>query len=539
MLLFNKLSISKKLLIIPLLGSLTFLIYLGVITQSSLANIALLKNVADVEYPALMDSKNVLFQLEKVRDNLSNAAITGDEDTLATAAEQAEQIRSMLSGIKQINPSLVSGADLLLEDFAKYYDLAYGVSDAMVQNTFDFAEGQQQIQAMNQNYDSIYQAVQAFQDERLNSFQSSIAATEKASERMIIVGVIMAVITMAIMFGASIPIVASLKTNLNKLVKSLKDIAQEDGDLTVRLKTRSKDELGDLVYWFNQFMGKLQGVVKDIVDTTAPLSNLAANLHSLTRSAQQTVDIQRESTRNAKKAVDDMNESVASIAENANIATQATGDASKATDEGQQTVKKTIDQILELDKNITETEATVKQLEAGSNQVGDVLDVIKSIAEQTNLLALNAAIEAARAGESGRGFAVVADEVRNLASKTQESTDQIQDTIQQLQSAAMTATNGITQSSKYASSSVETVNMAGDSLEQITEYMGKVASVNKQIFTLTAQQQNVAKLINDSVDDIDSRTKETSRSSSELSSLGAELAEYAKHLDHVAGQFKV
>ena len=181
------------------------------------------------------------------------------------------------------------------------------------------------------------------------------------------------------------------------MVRSLKDIAQENGDLTVRIETKSEDEIGELVYWFNQFMDKLQGVVRDVVEASLPLSNLAQNLRGVTEETQRTIDVQQKSATNAKRAVDTMSGSVDGVAHSAAQAASDANEATTAASEGRQIVQQTVTSIQQLAENVRETADVIARLESDSNKVGSVLDVIKGIAEQTNLLALNAAIEAARA----------------------------------------------------------------------------------------------------------------------------------------------
>ena len=349
----------------------------------------------------------------------------------------------------------------------------------------------------------------------------------------------MAIITTVLLFATALPIVQGIKGSIVQVVNSLRDIAQEDGDLTVRINTSAKDEIGELVKWFNLFMQKLQDVIKEIVNSTIPLSQLAQKLNQLTEETNQIIDIQRTSADSAKRAVDDMSESVSAVAESAAEASNAAGDASTASEDGQRVVEDTVRNIQNLAAKVKDSADVIQKLEADSNQVGVVLDVIKGIAEQTNLLALNAAIEAARAGEQGRGFAVVADEVRTLASRTQQSTEEIQNTIEQLQNAARMAVAAMAKGTEGAEISVETAHKAGDSLSVIAETIAKISDMNEQIARSTDQQQTVSSAIVGHVDEINRRTEETSNSSGKLAEASAELANLATSLEKIARQFKV
>jgi methyl-accepting chemotaxis protein len=535
----TKMSIAQKLFLIPIIGTVGFLIYLGITTATALKNVDLLENVIEVQYPALDLTKSALVKMENVKVTLSSAVTTGDMETLESALNYAKETQTMLQNIKSIDPDLSAKINDILKSFNDYYSLAFDVSKSMIEGTADYAKLGVLSTTMNNNYDNAFENLTKFREVRTKAFQTDIQKASDSGQSTVVIGGVMAILTIILLFATAVPIVNGIKGSIVQVVNSLKDIAQEDGDLTVRITSTNQDEIGDLVHWFNQFMEKLQGVVKDIVNASLPLSQLAQNLNQLTDDTNKTIDIQQRSASQAKTAVDEMSNSVSAVAESAAEAASAAGDASSAADDGQTVVNHTVQSIQELAANVQDTAEVIRKLEDDSNQVGVVLDVIKGIAEQTNLLALNAAIEAARAGEQGRGFAVVADEVRTLASRTQQSTEQIQKTIEQLQNAARSAVDVMAKGTEQATTSVETANKAGASLAVITETISRITSMNDQIARSTGDQQNVARIISNNVDEIHSRTEETAASSKELASVSSELAQLAKHLEGIAKQFKV
>jgi len=535
----KKMPIATKIFLIPGIAALSFIIYLLITVYTALNNGATLEKVQKVQFPALQLSASTLVDMQKVRDTLASAVTTGDQDTLTMAQELAEEAKSGLNQIASISPEFRSEISRISSGFDNYFDVAYDVSQSMVKGTADFSRLGELSAQMNQSYDGAIAAMSQFRDAQQAAFEEAFKNTDSANTSLISTGVILAVVVTILLFGTAVPIVRGIKQSIDDVVRSLKDIAQENGDLTVRIETKSEDEIGELVYWFNQFMDKLQGVVRDVVEASLPLSNLAQNLRGVTEETQRTIDVQQKSATNAKRAVDTMSGSVDGVAHSAAQAASDANEATTAASEGRQIVQQTVTSIQQLAENVRETADVIARLESDSNKVGSVLDVIKGIAEQTNLLALNAAIEAARAGEQGRGFAVVADEVRTLASRTQQSTEEIQSTIEQLQNAAHSAVEVMSRGTEQATSSVETANKAGSSLETITSTIGRINQMNEQIAHNTEDQRTVAVDIVRHVDEIHERTEQTASRSGELGSMCNELADLAQHLESIAKQFRM
>ena len=535
----KKMPIATKIFLIPGIAALSFIVYLLITVFTALNNGATLEKVQKVQYPALQLSASTLVEMQKVRDTLSSAVTTGDQDTLSVAQDLAQEAKSGLNQIANISPDFRSDISRISSGFDDYFKVAFDVSQSMIDGTADFSRLGELSSQMNNSYDGVIASMTRFRDEQEAAFEEAFENTDTANTSLISTGVILAIVVTILLFATAIPIVRGIKQSIDDVVRSLKDIAQENGDLTVRIDTKSEDEIGELVYWFNQFMDKLQGVVRDVVEASLPLSNLAQNLRGVTEETQRTIDVQQQSATNAKRAVDTMSGSVDGVAHSAAQAANDANEATSAAGEGRKIVQQTVTSIQQLAANVRETADVIARLEADSNKVGSVLDVIKGIAEQTNLLALNAAIEAARAGEQGRGFAVVADEVRTLASRTQQSTEEIQSTIEQLQNAAHSAVEVMSRGTEQATSSVETANKAGSSLETITSTIGRINQMNEQIAHNTEDQRTVAVDIVRHVDEIHQRTEQTASRSGELGSMCNELADLAQHLESIAKQFRV
>ena len=533
------LSVAKKIFLIPIIGAASFLIFVVINSYISSQNAQQLEAAKNVDFPALQLSSEALVSMEKVRDTLAGAVTTGDTDALTLARQSAEKTEQRLAQIESIDPELSAEVNDILAEFDAYYVLANQITTSMLNDTADFSTLSTQLETMNQRYEDVTSHLNNFKQRRAEAFDKAFEDYNDAQQFLLLLGIIMGLLTTIILFATAWPIVSEIRGNLNRVVSSLRNIAEENGDLTVRIESNSKDEVGELVTYFNRFMERLQNLVKDIVDTTLPLSSLAQNLNTLTTDTNRTIKNQQESATEAKSAVEQMSQSVYQVAHNAAEASTAANEAADAANEGKRVVGNTVSSIQSLAENVAETADVIQKLENDSNQVGVVLDVIKGIAEQTNLLALNAAIEAARAGEQGRGFAVVADEVRTLASRTQQSTEEIQNTIERLQSAAQSAVTVMNKGNEKARESVDTANLAGHSLDTITQTIDQISQMNAQIAASTDSQQATSRNIVNSVDAIFQRTEETSKDSQELASASHQLADLATKLESIARQFRV
>jgi len=359
-----------------------------------------------------------------------------------------------------------------------------------------------------------------------------VSATNTLVTTLLIVGLVLGGV---IAWGIKKVIVSPLQVALD----AMSDIVGGEGDLTRRLDDTNKDEIGKLANGFNMFASVVHHIIKEILGYTEQLSHSADRLTVVTDETSRGADRQQEQTDEVVAAVNELAATGQEVARNTAEAAEAAQHAEDASAQGRGVVGKTIDAIENLAEEVERAGEVINRLETDSEAIGGVLDVIRGIAEQTNLLALNAAIEAARAGEQGRGFAVVADEVRTLASRTQESTSQIQTMIERLQTGAQEAVKVMDTSKERANSTVDQAVQAGASLQTISDAVGVINQMNVQIATAAEEQNAVAENINQSVVKISGITEQTAAGAQQTASASNELNELAEHLSGMVKQFKV
>jgi methyl-accepting chemotaxis protein len=333
-------------------------------------------------------------------------------------------------------------------------------------------------------------------------------------------------------------VTAPLTSFIADAKKLADDLCKGKGDLSKRLDGSRGDEVGVLGNVLNTWIESSQILVNKLVTTQRQVSGSVEEITSLASHTAGGLARQQTETEQVATAMNQMTATVQEVARNAVNAAEAAKSADQDAQAGNQVVSNTISALNNLSVEFERATTVMRKLESDSNSIGSVLAVIREIADQTNLLALNAAIEAARAGEQGRGFAVVADEVRTLASRTQESTREIEGIIDQLQSRSKEAVVVMDASRSSVNQCVSQAAEAGGALNTITSRVGVIDQMNAQIAAAAEEQSAVAEEINRNIVNISRVTDESAEAAKQTSTSGDKLAQVATDLAKYCSMFK-
>ncbi len=334
-------------------------------------------------------------------------------------------------------------------------------------------------------------------------------------------------------------ITQSVSRPMQQTISAFENIAKGEGDLTLRLEESGNDELKEVASNFNIFIVKIQAVVQSVLTSVSHSQELATGLAAISLEANEVTNNMQSETESVATAINEMSMAASEVASNAQLAADSAGSADSEADRTTSVVSRAMDKINELSVELETTSEVAQGLQVSSGKIGQILDVIVGIAEQTNLLALNAAIEAARAGEAGRGFAVVADEVRTLASRTRESTQEINGIIDAIRDSIVSVNQSVEQAKLRSSETVQETGQVVDALDTIKSSIRQISDMNIQIAAATEEQSAVIAELNMNVTRINDISVENQEKSVQIGNSSQQIQDGSTELSSLVSSFKI
>ena len=355
---------------------------------------------------------------------------------------------------------------------------------------------------------------------------------------LVIASIIITLVMVSIGGAAGMFLANLISRPITRIAASMEDISEGEGDLTASIAERGNDELTRVAASFNRFTGNIRNIISEVNSSSQNIEHASARLGQSSVDTRNNANTLVTETEMVATAVNEMSLTAQEIANNTGRAADLSNQANTHAQKGNSTSAEVKSVIETLVGDVSNASTVIKKLESDSIEIGSVLDVIKAIAEQTNLLALNAAIEAARAGEQGRGFAVVADEVRTLASRTQTSTAEIQNMIEQIQSGTSSAVTAMEQANLRAEEGISKVTDFTSLLHEISDSVVSVNDMTIQIAGAAEEQTRVTEEISKNITNINDVANQSQEAVTVVVSEIDELNNQTNILSKLVNRFK-
>ena len=516
---FSTLPLKYKILSIALIGALGFVSYLAFNYNSTQNNTVRLGKIQNINFPILEKTGRIWLLLFEARTAMQTAISDGEISLVEDAKNHQKSIKILLTTIETLEPSYANQIKTLSNGLDLYINSAQLLTVGMINGTIELSKMAAMASEMHSHYKHFTQSLNILRDSAQQDFSDRLMFATQESQQTLTTGLILGISVILLLWVSAWIISSTITRNLYRIIHELEGMSTGKGDLTVRLETDAKDEVGLLVDRFNGFVSHLQLMIKVLANLSNGVTQGAEDVYKIAQHTKTGIEIE--------------------VSRNAIEASTATEQANKESSSSQTVVQKNIQAITHLAEDIETARAVIQTLSEQVQSISAASQDIRSIADQTNLLALNAAIEAARAGEQGRGFAVVADEVRTLAGRTSESTDQIELIINGLLTGTQQAVEVMEKSKSQAYLSVEQSQSTGESLQSILNSINTINQLNALVASSADEQKSVAETVSENIVHIDEFSEQTVDDAKSTAEATQQLSAQAEQLKSIVNEFKV
>jgi len=532
-------TIRKQVFIASLIAIVVFLattIFINIVST----DVAEKEKLRDLEIIDQMTMKDARYHIVHIQQFLTDASLTGNDAAIDEALENKQSVLEISRKFKQTNPHLTKDINEIVELINKLYT----TGEKMVATYNE--SGQSAGNIIMTQADTGFDALSAELTEKLEALATHVNQKEhrlqkeldSAKSYLSTVNFLGSIVQIILLLGICALIFLRILPAIKRLNANIVGLASGDKDLSKRINVRKEDELGEIAHSVNHFTTELDAMTAAIGHASTRLQNTTSSFQENASDATAGMKEVHNHTDLLATAINEMASTVVEVARNTENAAQIANTTRETTLSGELIVSESVDIINTLAADIDESATQIQSLVHHSEEIGNIINVIKSISDQTNLLALNAAIEAARAGDAGRGFAVVADEVRSLAKNTQDSAAEIENMIDQIQQESQRVAVSMQNNIEKASTTVDKAQQAGASLKEIAESVSQLAEVNMQIAAASDEQTTVSEEINKSILQVANIASDTLDITNKVGLASIECSFASSEVADLIGQFK-
>ncbi len=540
---FKDMKIKTRIMsILAVLGG-GYLLLLAMVQFSTTSTHTRMQQISSSLFPAALKMSEAEAAFERMKKHYGDAVVLQDAKSLQGAEKDAEASDAALEEVKSAltsSPELGKQADALLAQFSSIRSRDHDTYAAMLAATAGPSDDlMAQVGALGKDNKALTEAMANFDKAIAANFQQQLDEVDTYSVRSRVTGLIMLVFAVLSCAMAWWVVQSKVVLPLRSLAQRLQDIAEGEGDLTQRIEVNGNNEIDEVGNWFNVFIERVEGIVRQVAEHAQTLGAAATELAATASETASQAAQQQEQAERISATMSEISTSVHEISETTQSAAVDARKAEESAHTGGQTVQSTVNTIQQLLESNQETSSKIEDLGRSSDAIGRIINVINEIAGQTNLLALNASIEAARAGEHGRGFAVVAGEVRRLAERTSEATKEIDQTVRAIQLGTGEAVEAMRSSMSHVQSGVTSARSAGEALTSIIHGSESMQKMVTQIAAAATEQSYSTQSVSTNVNEIASIIQRTAASSQESVNACQQLSRLANELTGLVGAFKV